>query len=170
MKIIFYTILFSLLPLNINAAYWQIVESNDENNTLLTDVAQIQNEEGFVIQIYLDEYSEVKLRFKGSQKYSQLSSEYCPTFQVDNYTLFNRSFDGEKCTQTENSFEYGLGNIEFGRIDSTALYRIQNGNILSFRFIHKNEGYGETQFTLTGSSRIILNILGPETVIRKTRR
>ncbi len=169
MKTAFQILILFFLPLTIHAAFWQVVESNDENNTIAKDLAQIQNNDGFKIQIFLDEYSEVKLRFTSSSKVGALSDKICPSFQVDNYTTFNRSFNGDECIVNGNTYEYGLGSIELEHIDSTALYRIQNGNQLFFRYMFENEGYGETSFTLAGSSRIILSVLGSEIVIRKTR-
>ena len=169
MKKICYLFLFLLLAPNLYAAYWSIKEYNDSGSGLTFSVAHIENDQGYTVEIYKDQADAIRLRFSGSNQFGLLSTEYCPSFQVDDFKIFNRSINDAKCIQHENWAEFVLGYLVDGYIDSTALYRVQNGSTLAFRMMFVNGGYHETDFTLAGSSRVLLSALGTDVMIRKDR-
>lgn len=169
MKKILYLFLSLFLCLNVQAAFWSVIEQNDTDTGNAINIAQIKNEDGYRIEIYKDQNDAVRLRFTSSNKHGLISSEHCPSFQVDNYKIFNRSINDANCIRHSKWAEFVLGYLTEETIQSTALYRIQNGNVLTFRYIMENDGYQQTSFSLSGSSRVILGVLGPETFIQKNR-
>lgn len=150
-------------------AYWSVIEHNDLDTGNAIQVAHIKNQDGYSIEIYKDQINAVRLRFTSSEKHGLISSQYCPSFQVDSFKIFNRSINDAICIKHGQWSEFVLGYLENDNVESTALYRIQNGNKLVFRFMLAADGYEETTFTLAGSSRVILNVLGATTFIRKSQ-
>ena len=87
-------ITFSILLLIISAhaqAQWSVMTHTDTDSGLQMRVATIENEEGFKLEIYRDTKDVIRIRFNIRQSYDLLASKQCPTFQVDDRKLNNRS-------------------------------------------------------------------------------
>ncbi len=151
-------------------AEWKVITHNDIDTGQTIDVAHIKNNDGYSIEIYKDVNGAVRSRFNTSKKYGRLTKNLCPSFQIDAHQIFNRSINNAKCISHSDWVEFVLGYLVDYNIDSTPLYRMQNGNTLTFRFAMETDGYRETSFTLAGSSRVLLQALGTEVFIRKTRQ
>jgi len=78
----------------------------------------------------------------------------------------NRSINDALCLLNYQWVEFVLGYIENNEIKSTALHNMMNGNKITYRFILESGGYDETEFSLSGSKRILTNILGNNLTVR----
>ena len=74
----------------------------------------------------------------------------------------NTSFNDAPCISKSNWSEFILGYITNKNITSLSLDALLNGNVVVFRFVLDNGNYKETSFSLTGSKRAALNVIGKD--------
>jgi len=168
MKSFYYFISFLLItgiPFSVVAEWTTITHTNTDSETKLT-VAFTENAEGYTLEIYVDDSGAVRSRFSTNNIFQNLAEKNCPTFQVDKRQLMNRSINDALCLSNYQWVEFVLGYIENNEIKSTALHNMMNGNKITYRFILESGGYDETEFSLSGSKRILTNILGNNLTVR----
>ena len=141
-------------------AEWNIASHNNTENNSNLKIAQIINEAGYALEIYKDEKNVVRARFKLNEILDKFADKSCPTYQVDQKELVNRSINDAKCISGTTWAEFVLGYIVNNEIKSTSLQNIMNGNSILYRFILAYGGYGETAFSLAGSKKVIMSVLG----------
>ena len=97
-----------------------------------------------------------------NSKLNLFSENICPTYQVDLTLIKNTSFNDAPCISKSNWSEFILGYITNKNITSLSLDALLNGNVVVFRFVLDNGNYKETSFSLTGSKRAALNVIGKD--------
>lgn len=147
-----------LIPSLIYAA-WETVTVTNIDNDLQTRVARIENSEGFSLEIYRDASGAVRSRLTMNSNY-RLKEKSCPTYQVDNYNIGNRSINDAPCISYRQWAEFVLGYIIDNQVTSPQLHNIMNGGQITYRFILENSGYLETSFSLMGSKQALIEALG----------
>ena len=161
-------IIAALILLSLSAqiqAQWNVMSHTDTDSGLQTRVATIENEDGFKLEIYRDANDVIRSRFNIRNSYDLLASKHCPTFQVDDRELSNRSINDAPCLSQPRWSEYVLGYISDDNVSSLPLHNMINGNVISFRFLLRNGNYDETSFSLSGSKSIIYTSLGNDLVV-----
>ena len=141
------------------SAEWTIVTHPGTDNNTSTRVAHVSNQDGYSLDIYRDANNVIRTRF-GMNMVDRLNGMNCPTFQVDKRPAQNRSINDAPCLSQGNWAEYILGYINNEQVMSTAMHNLMNGNTITYRFILRDAGYGETSFSLAGSKGILLEVLG----------
>ncbi|MFL2555236.1 MAG: hypothetical protein ACJ0Q4_00005, partial [Gammaproteobacteria bacterium] len=77
----------------------------------------------------------------------------------------NTSFNDAPCISNLNWSEFILGYITNNNITSLSLDALLNGNKVVFRYVLDNGSYKETSFSLTGSKRSVLNVIGKNIIL-----
>jgi hypothetical protein len=150
-------------------AMWDVMSHTDTDSGLQTRVATIENEEGYKLEIYRDANDVIRSRFNIRNGYDLLAVKQCPSFQVDERELSNRSINDAPCISQARWSEHVIGYIIDEKVLSLPLHNLMNGNVIYYRFILQNGNYGETSFSLSGSKSIIYNSIGKNlSVIIKT--
>ena len=147
-------------------AAWDIVTHTDTDTATQTRVAYTENGEGYSLEIYRDGSGAIRSRFGTRHSLGRLAEKTCPTYQVDDRKPGNRSINDAACISHRQWAEFILGYIDNNQVTSTLLHNMMNGNKVTFRFILENGGYAETEFSLSGSKRILTEILGRQLVVR----
>jgi hypothetical protein len=160
-------IIFFLFFLSISATsraetdnQWNVMKHTDTDSGLQMRVATIENGEGFKLEIYRDTKDVIRIRFNIRDSYDLLARKQCPTFQVDDRKLANRSINDAPCISQPRWAEYVMGYVTDDKVFSLPLHNLMNGNSINYRFLLKNGNYGETSFSLSGSKSILNTTLG----------
>lgn len=146
-------------------AEWGIITHTDANNDTETQVAYTQNNDGYSLEIYKDSVGAIRSRFSLNSELDMFAKRTCPTYQIDSSLLDNRSINDAPCLTDLTWSEFILGYITDNNIVSTRLNALMNGSIVIFRFILENGSYKETQFSLNGSKKATLSVLGSDITI-----
>ena len=166
-KLILFLILLnvSLLAQLQAQTQWNIMAHTDTDSGLQTLVATIENEEGYKLEIYRDANDVIRSRFNIRNSYDLIAVKQCPTSQVDERVLSNRSINDAPCISQPRWAEYVIGYITDDKVLSLPLHNLMNGNVIYYRFLLKNGSYAETFFSLYGSKEILNTALGKNLVI-----
>lgn len=143
-------------------AQWQVVRETDAVSGAETPVAQVRNGQGYYLAIYRDGDGVVRARFALNDRLILLDEQSCPTYQIDERQPRNSSFNSESCMLQARSSEYVLGTIDNSQVVSRPLYELMNGSLINYRFRLKTGGYDQAQFSLSGSKRALVSVLGTE--------
>ncbi len=165
-----FTIILMICCLPVFAqADWQVMSHTDTDSGLQTRVAMIENADHYKLEIYRDTNNAIRLRFNIRDSYDVLASKRCPSYQVDERELSNRSINDAPCISQPRWAEYVMGYIDNQKVISVPLHNLMNGKVVYYRFLLKNGSYGETTFSLAGSKRILNTALGENlTVLTKS--
>ena len=155
-----------LLTLSVQSqARWEVMSHTDTDSGDQTRVATIENDDGYKLEIYRDVNDVIRLKFNIRNSYELLANKQCPTFQVDERQLSNRSINDAPCLSQPRWAEYVIGYITDKSVLSLPLHNLMNGNVIYFRFIMGNENYAETSFSLSGSKAMLNGALGKDLVV-----
>ena len=144
---------------------WRVMSHTNTDSGLQTRVATIENEEGYRLEIYRDANDVIRSRFNIRNNYDLIAAKQCPTFQVDERELRNRSINDAPCISQPRWAEYIMGYISDNKVLSLPLHNLMNGEVIYFRFLLKNRNYAETAFSLSGSKTILFSALGHDLTI-----
>ena len=161
-------IIATLILLSLSAqtqAQWNVMSHTDTDSGLQTLVATIENEDGFKLEIYRDANDVIRSRFNIRNSYDLLAIKHCPTFQVDERELSNRSINDAPCLSQPRWSEYVIGYISDDNVLSLPLHNLMNGNVIYYRFLLRNGNYDETSFSLSGSKNVLYTSLGKDLVV-----
>lgn len=153
-----------LIPSSVMAE-WKVITHTDTNSQTSTQVAYTQNEDGYSLEIYKDSVGAIRSRFSLSTALDMFAKRSCPTYEIDSRLLDNRSVNDAPCLTELAWSEFILGYIDNNNITSGRLNALMNGGIVTFRFMLENGAYKETQFSLAGSKRATLSVLGADITI-----
>ena len=155
-----------LLTLSVQSqAQWEVMSHTDTDSGYQTRIATIENDDGYKLEIYRDVNDVVRLKFNIRNSYELLANKQCPTFQVDERQLSNRSINDAPCLAQPRWAEYVIGYITDKSVLSLPLHNLMNGNVIYFRFLMGNENYAETSFSLSGSKAMLNGALGEDLVV-----
>jgi len=155
-----------LLTLSVQSqARWEVMSHTDTDSGDQTRVATIENDDGYKLEIYRDVNDVIRLKFNIRNSYELLANKQCPTFQVDERQLSNRSINDAPCLSQPRWAEYVIGYITDESVLSLPLHNLMNGNVIYFRFLMGNENYAETSFSLSGSKAMLNGALGKGLVV-----
>ncbi len=155
-----------LLTLSVQSqAQWEVMSHTDTDSGDQTRVATIENDDGYKLEIYRDANDVIRLKFNIRNSYELLANKQCPTFQVDERQLSNRSINDAPCLSQPRWAEYVIGYITDKSVLSLPLHNLMNGNVIYFRFLMGNENYAETSFSLSGSKAMLNGALGKDLVV-----
>lgn len=154
-----YIILIPILFPGFTYAAWETVTYTNVDTNLQTLVAHIENKDGYSLEIYRDAGDAVRARINMNNK-NRLKEKTCPTYQVDNNNILNRSINDAPCISQREWAEFILGYIIDNQVNSTQLNNLLNGNRITYRFILENSGYATTSFSLKGSKQTLTDALG----------
>jgi hypothetical protein len=141
---------------------WLAQTRSDVSRGGETEVAVTRNNDGYSLEIYRDASNAVYGRFILPGHLLIIADGTCPTYQVDRGAPVNRSVNGDPCLVGGNWAEYTLGHVDNNRIASSSLLAIMNGIAIAFRFKLENGDYRSTEFSLQGSKRAIISVLGED--------
>ena len=156
------TVLLFAAPV-VASAEWTIVTQTSADGTE-AETAHTTNKAGYSLDLYRDANNVIRAHF-GMNAYNRLNPETCPTYQVDKRPAQNRSINDAPCLSQAQWAEYIMGYITDDQVTSSAMHNILNGNTITYRFILLNSGYGETSFSLSGSKRVLMEVLGNNLVV-----
>lgn len=151
--------------LSTSLAAWEVVSRADSSNNIQTRIAYAENIEGYTLEIYRDAVGAVRARFSLNRPLDKLPARHCPTLQIDDRVLDNRSVNDAPCINDSDWSEFVLGYVNAEEIISPKLYALVNGKTLTYRFMLDHGGYDETSFSLDGSKRTTLTVLGGDVSI-----
>jgi hypothetical protein len=146
-------------------AQWVVANQRLESADASAAIARITNEEGYTLDIYKDGVGAVRGRFSIYDGLAGFAEKSCPTFQIDKQAPGNRSINDAPCLSTKRWTEYILGYVVDGKLKSTYVHSLLNGNSIVFRYRLSAGDYRETEFSLLGSKRSIMTAIGPEVVV-----
>lgn len=161
--------LLALCSLFTHAAFaeWQVVTHTDVDTDQQTRVAYTENRQGYSLEIYRDGKGAIRSRFSMNKNTNRLAEKNCPTFQVDSRGMRNRSINDAPCISHRQWVEFVLGYIDDDQeVVSTPLHNMMNGLAITYRFILENGAYAGTRFSLEGSKRALIEVLGNQLVVR----
>ncbi len=150
--------LCSMLFSQYSYAIWKVSTEVDSNAT--TPIAFVTNQDGYTVEIYKDSVGAVRSRFSVNEHSERLAEKHCPTFQIDNLIIDNRSINNAPCISNHKWSEFVLGYIKNNEVVSAKLNALINGINFTFRFMLANGAYEETRFSLEGSKRATLKVIG----------
>jgi len=144
-------------------AEWQIDQDPERFTDSAGAVAEITNEAGHRLAIYRDAGGSIHARFTLNERLLRLHESVCPTFQVDERHRHNSSLNKAACQLRPQQVEYTLGSLETdNKLVSRPLYEMMNGTTIHYRYRLKAGGYDQTSFSLDGSKRALISLLGPD--------
>ncbi|MEM7027351.1 MAG: hypothetical protein AAF410_03885, partial [Pseudomonadota bacterium] len=73
-------------------AAWEVTTLEDVSNTS-TPIAFVINDKGYSVEIYKDNVGAVRSRFSLNEYSEPMADKHCPTFQIDNRIIDNRSLN-----------------------------------------------------------------------------
>ena len=158
-------LLFIFCAPSLAIAEWHIISHANLNSDEKTQVAYTENKSGHSLEIYKDSVGAIRTRFTLNSKLNLFSNGICPTYQVDLTLVKNTSFNDAPCISNLNWSEFVLGYITNNNITSLSLDALLNGNIVKFRYALDNGNYKETSFSLAGSKRATLKVIGNNIII-----
>ena len=158
-------LLFIFCAPSLAIAEWHIISHANLNSDEKTQVAYTENRSGHSLEIYRDSVGAVRARFTLNSKLNLFLNGICPTYQVDLTLVRNTSFNEAPCISNLNWSEFVLGYVTNNNIRSLSLDALLNGNIVKFRYALDNGNYKETSFSLSGSKRAALKVIGNNIVI-----
>ncbi len=158
-------LLFIFCAPSLAIAEWHIISHANLNSDEKTQVAYTENKSGHSLEIYKDSVGAIRTRFTLNSKLNLFSNGICPTYQVDLTLVKNTSFNDAPCISNLNWSEFILGYITNNNITSLSLDALLNGNIVKFRYALDNGNYKETSFSLAGSKRATLKVIGNNIII-----
>lgn len=141
-------------------ADWEVITHTDINNNTQTQVAYSKNNEGYSLEIYKDSVGAIRSRFSLNTALDMFAKRSCPTYQIDTRLRDNRSINDAPCLTDLAWSEFILGYISNENVTSARLNALMNGSTIVFRFMLNNGSYKETQFSLSGSKRATLSVIG----------
>ena len=144
---------------------WKIMSHTDTDSGYQTRIATIENDGGYKLEIYRDINDVIRLRFNIRNSFELFANKQCPTFQVDERQLSNRSINDAPCLSQPRWAEYVIGYITDSTVLSLPLHNLMNGNVIYYRFLMDNENYAETSFSLSGSKTVLNTALGEDLVV-----
>ena len=142
------------------AAGWDIISSSDSFSNNPTQIAYTENEQGYSLEIYRDGVGAIRSRFSLNRPLDQLAERHCPTFQIDTRLIGNRSINDAPCITDMDWSEFVLGYVNDEEVKSPKLYALVNGITITYRYMLDNGSYEETSFSLSGSKRATLTVIG----------
>jgi hypothetical protein len=142
------------------SAEWEVITHTNTNSENQTQVAFNENENGYTLEIYKDSVEAIRLRFSLKTKLDVFSKGICPSYQIDNSMAVNRSINEAPCLTDRVWSEFILAYVNNFNVSSTKLDAFMNGSKVIFRFMLENGSYMETEFSLAGSKRATLSVLG----------
>jgi hypothetical protein len=154
-----FVLILLFIPFSV-AAEWKVITHTDTNNNTETQVAYSQNKDGFSLEIYKDSVGAIRSRFSLNAALDMFAKRTCPTYQIDTRMIDNRSINDAPCLTDLGWSEFVLGYVNNFNVTSEKLNALMNGSTVTFRFMLDNGSYSETQFSLAGSKRATLNVLG----------
>ena len=160
------TVLLIAAP-TVAGAEWTMVTHNTADGTA-TQTAHTTNKDGYSLEIYRDANNVIRSHF-GMNTYNRLDGKTCPTFQVDKRPPQNRSINDAPCLFQAPWAEFIIGYITDDQVTSTSMHNLLNGKTITFRFILQNSGYAETSFSLNGSKRVLMEVLGKNLVVSREK-
>lgn len=144
-------------------AQWQINEDPARFTESPGAVAEITNEAGHRLAIYRDAEGTIRARFTLNDRLLRLHESVCPTFQVDERQKHNSSLNKAACQLRPQQVEYTLGSLDTNNeLVSRPLYDMMNGTNIHYRYRLEAGGYDQTSFSLAGSKRALISILGAD--------
>jgi len=146
-------------------AQWKVMSHTDTDSGNQTQIATIENDDGYKLEIYRDVNDVIRVRFNIRNSYELLANKQCPSFQVDKRQLSNRSINDAPCLSQPRWAEYVIGYITGNTVLSLPLHNLMNGNVIYYRFLMGNGNYAETSFSLSGSKSILNGALGENLVV-----
>lgn len=154
--------LILLLIPSASMAEWKVVTHTDTDSNTTTQVAYTKNNDGYSLEIYKDSVGAIRSRFSLNTALDTFIKRSCPTYQVDTRLLDNRSINDAPCLTDLGWSEFIMGYItdDSNDVASKRLNAIMNGSTITFRFMLENGSYKETQFSLAGSKRATLSVIG----------
>lgn len=157
---------FFLLVLSVQSqAQWEVMSHTDTDSGYQTRIAMVENDDSYKLEIYRDVNDVIRLRFNIRNGYELLANKHCPTYQVDERQLSNRSINDAPCLSQPLWAEYVIGYITENNVLSLPLHNLMNGNVIYYRFLMNNGNYAETSFSLSGSKTILNGALGENLVV-----
>lgn len=142
------------------AAAWEVISQPDASRNIQTQIAYTENDAGYTLEIYRDGVGAIRARFSLNRLLDKLPERHCPTFQVDDRIVDNRSINDAPCINDADWSEFVLGYVNAKEVISPKLYALVNGRTLTYRFMLDHGSYDETSFSLNGSKRATLTVLG----------
>ena len=158
-------LLFIFCAPSLAIAEWHIISHANLNSDEKTQVAYTENRSGHSLEIYRDSVGAVRMRFTLNSKLNLFLNGICPTYQVDLTLVKNTSFNEAPCISNLNWSEFILGYITNNNISSLSLDALLNGNTVTFRYVLDNGNYKETNFSLAGSKKAALKVIGNKIAI-----
>jgi len=156
---VLFFLFFMIYPVS-SPAEW-VVNPNMRNEAGAESiVAHNSNDDGYTLEVYMDEESNVRVRFGVYDGLAGLSPDSCPTFQIDRNTPANRSINDDTCHINNSWAEYVFAQVQGRQVTSPPLFGIMNGNIIRFRFRLNSGDYRETEISLAGSKRSLSQVVG----------
>ena len=142
------------------SAEWEVITHTNTNSEIQTQVAFNENKDGYTLEIYKDSVEAIRLRFSLKTKFDVFSKVICPSYQIDTSMTVNRSINEAPCLTDRVWSEYILAYVNNFNVSSSKLDAFMNGSKVIFRFMLENGSYMETEFSLDGSKRATLSVLG----------
>ena len=136
-------------------AAWQSQPAVDST----PDRAVSENGEGEQLSIYRGPGAELVLELK-TRLVHGLYDGSCPTFQIDTRTPQHHYLAGAGCRIDGAFARYIISDQSRGTIESLVVYRLMNGNQVTFRYQSKNGNYHQSRFSLSRSKQAMRNALG----------
>ncbi len=147
-------------------AQWAISKDTQMPSEKSTQIAYTTNPDGYKLEIFMDKEQMIHSRFIIKTGMLKLSSETCPTYQIDNGMAINNSINGNSCISNSQWVDYIIGNLQNRTVNSSIPSSLMDGNTLSFRFRLESGDYRETKFSLSGSKRSIVSVIGEQVLVK----
>lgn len=154
-----FVLILLLLSFSVSAE-WKVITHTDTNSETETQVAYSQNKDGYSLEIYKDSVGAIRTRFSLNTALDMFAKRTCPTYQIDTRMIDNRSINDAPCLTDMVWSEFVMGYVNNFNVTSAKLNALMNGSTVTFRFMLENGSYMETQFSLAGSKRATLSVLG----------
>ena len=162
--VISFVLILLLSPFSVSAE-WEVITHTDTNSETQTQVAFSENKDGYSLEIYKDSVGAIRIRFSLNTTLDMFAKRTCPTYQIDTRMIDNRSINDAPCLTDMAWSEFVLRYVNNFNVTSAKLNALMNGSIVTFRFMLDNGSYMETQFSLAGSKRATLSVLGDNVTI-----
>ena len=147
---------------------WQLESPTDEATY---PRAEVGSAEGDFLRVAQDRFQTITMSLRLRPGFERVDTTVCPTLEVlsaDGHALPAEST--EACQVDAGGARFRLGQIVDQTIRSRVLSALMHGHSITFRMRLTDAGYREAHFSLNGSSQTLLQVLGEDVRVERTRR
>ena len=144
---------------------WNVERAAEDGSGAQRPIAVVASAEGDALRVHRAASGAVALSLRLRDGFERLDAAGCPTLRIDDTPATGRA--SRSCEVADRVVTVELGRIDDGGVRSAVLAGLIQGTRLTWRVRLRELGYREIAFTLKGSKQAVMQVIGPDTRVRR---